>query len=163
MQSPAELLDEQMNVQAAMQPSPEDQSQWLTRYIFVPFRDRPFSTEYIQEYCGLRGLKAGRIIPIQRGTQMVADYDQIGKVPRGLESRGPYGLTGSGMKPVDKAPGQMVESLLQTFNPHHGTDPQQDNGICEIVELLGQTDAQAIRNIQMYCLPEFYKTAREQI
>lgn len=161
MQSPAQLLNEQMAYQASMEPSVEDQSQWLTRYLFVPFRDRPFSTEYIQEYCGLKGLRAGQIIPIQRGRQMIPDYDQIGKVPKGLENRGPYGL--SAMKSVEKTPALMVESLLQTFNPHHGTDPQQDNGICEIVELRGQTDSQAIFDIQMYCLPEFYKTAREQV
>lgn len=161
MQSPAQLLNEQMQYQASMEPSVEDQSQWLTRCLFVPFRDRPFSTEYIQEYCGLKGLRAGQIIPIQRGRQMIPDYDQIGKVPKGLENRGPYGL--SAMKSVEKTPALMVESLLQTFNPHHGTDPQQDNGICEIVELRGQTDSQAIFDIQMYCLPEFYKTAREQL
>lgn len=145
-----------------MRPSAQDRGPWLTRYIFVPFRDRPFSTDFIQEYCGLEGLTAGKITPIVSGRQLIPDYDQVGKVPKGMEWRGGYGL-GNAMKLKEKSPYEMLEGLLATFNPDHDTKPTQDNGICEIAVLRGNEDMQLVCDLQQFCLPNFYATARAQL
>jgi hypothetical protein len=158
------FLDGVIANQRTMRPTAEDASPWLTRCIFIPFRDRPLSILQMGALGGLTELKAGYVLPLTRYKRADIDYDEMKRVPIGPDGEyQPAALGVSAMKFTDRSPYAVVEAIFRIFNPHHGTDPNQDNGICEVEVLRGNDDMEMLRAINQFCLPEIYKTAREQI
>jgi hypothetical protein len=68
-----------------------------------------------------------------------------------------------GDKPFDRTPAEVVEAILTIFNRDHDTGTGEDKGICEVVCLRGNNDLALWREINSFCLPDPYKTAREQV
>jgi hypothetical protein len=158
-----DYLNEQISSQQAQHASVTDTHKWLTRYIFVPFRDRGLSLLQ-QSTLGIVGeIKAGYIIPFTRRQQWIIDYDEVKRVP--TYSDGSYHPSSQGvssMKPTDRAPSRVVDAILRIFNVEHGK-PVEDNGICEVEVLRGIDDMELLRDLNGYCLPERFDKARLQV
>lgn len=163
--SASTYLDDVVNTQASMRPAATDTWARLARYIFNPFHDRAFTLEQMRNLGGMTELKAGFIIPITEYQMLVKDYDEIGRVPKNHDGDGyqwaPDGVQGD--KAFDRAPAEVVEAIFTIFNRDHDTGTGDDRGICEVECLRGNTDLTLWREINRYCLPEAFKTAREQI
>lgn len=165
MSTNAGYLDQIVTSQVARAPEPEDQYYWAARYIFVPFRDRPFTIEQ-QPLLGLPELKAGIILPITKFKQQIVDNDAVMRVP--VDYDGHFKAVGPGIerfKLVDRPPSVVFDALIRIFNPYDGVDTagDKDNGIREVKTLRGQEDFSLLLEIQRACLPEHYDKARLQL
>ena len=157
------FLDTVIADQEARKPAAMDAQPWLARYLFVPFRDRAL-TILQQGLLGLPELRAGYILPITKFKQRIIDYDELKRVPTNYD--GTYQPSSEGVstsKLTDRAPRVVLDAIFRIFNPHHGTNPQEDNGICEIDALRGSEDMVLLHDLQLFALPGEYKTARAQM
>lgn len=154
--SAVQILDGELSFQESQAPRPEDVSQWLTRYIFVPFRDRRLAPEYKAMY-GLKKLRQGIIQPMRTVEKPEPDYQIIKSVDENDLAPGGEGVTE--MRVARRSPKANVDAILRTYGNSKGTP----TGIIEIECLRGQDDPQLARHLQMTLLPEIYKTAREQV
>lgn len=165
MSAPASsYLDDVLNTQASSRPAATDTWARLTRYIFNPFHDRQLTLEQMRTLGGMTEFKADFIIPITEYQMLVKDYDEIGKVPKDYDGEyqwTPHGVDGD--KPFDRAPAEVVEAIFTVFNRDHDTGTGEDKGICEVECMRGNNDLTLWREINRYCLPSAFKTAREQI
>src|SRR4026208_1166651 len=81
-QAALNAFDDVLSFEGQQAPSQEDQSVWLTRYIFVPFRDRPLTPDYMGYY-GLSRLRKGVVQPSQAIDKPEPDYKVIKSVDAG--------------------------------------------------------------------------------
>ncbi len=158
-QSTLEILNHEIQHQADIAPGPEDQNKWLTRYLFVPFRDRPLTPMY-QSLYGITKLRQGIIQPFHRFERVEMDYMVIARQASDMLGTS-YGVTEQRLD--ERAPSVVVAAIIRDFNPHNNLRDEQDNGITEIDCLLGVDDWKLIRELQVYCLPQLYNTARGQM
>lgn len=155
MATPANYLDEQIRSQQAQHASVTDTHQWLTRYIFSPFKDCGLSLKLQGDFGIVGAIKAGYIIPITRRQQWIMDYGEVKNVPTYADgSYHPSSLGVSTMKPTDRAPSRVVEAIFRIFNAYHDTGQNEDNGICEIEALRGSDDMELLREVNDFCLPK---------
>jgi hypothetical protein len=160
MATPIPFLEQVIATQAAMQTAAVDTWALQTRYVFNPFRNEPFTIQQMQDY-GMPSLEAGCVIPITKFNQRDKDYTEMLHVPRDWE--GNFEPTNPGVsaeKLTPRIPAEVLDALLSVFNKHHGTDPFQDNGICEVTELRGNDDMALLLDINRHCLPGRYDTRR---
>jgi len=162
-QAQPNFLDNLISDKQARRPATVDAQPWLARYLFVPFRDRAL-TILQQQLLGLPELRAGYILPITKFKQLIIDYDELKRVPTNYD--GTYQPASPGVSTpmlADRAPGVVMVAIYRIFNPHHDTNPQEDNGICEVEVLRGSEDMALLRELQVLCLPGTYLTGREQL
>jgi len=163
MATPASYLDTLLKDQQARQPAKIDIAYWANRFLFVPFNDRSMTMELMGSL-GLPELKAGLILPITRFRQMIVDNTAVQRVPVGYDGRFVAVAPGiEEMKWKDRPPSVVFDAIMRIFNPYAGVDPAQDNGIREVDALRGNEDFDLLSQIQHTCLPEHYRTGRQQL
>lgn len=159
----AGYLESLIKDQNARVPQAGDRAFWANRYLFVPFRDRELTMELMGSL-GMPEFKAGVILPITRFRQLGVDNSAVQRVPVGHDGTFlPVAPGIEAFKLRDRAPSVVLDAILRIFNPHHGVDAAQDNGICEVEALKGNEDFDLLRQIQQTCLPDGYTKARLQL
>lgn len=124
----------------------------LTHFIFNPFGEKVLTTLYVRFY-GMPSIPAGFLIPIREFAIMDINCAVVGlqsqnSIDTPLQSHAPV------LKEFAREPGKIVRDILRNY----GEVDILPTGVCEIEALRGCEDIGLARDVQLFCLPERFKT-----
>lgn len=157
-QSAIHLLDDELAFQEATQPTPEDRSAWLTRYLFFPFKDHELQPHEKARF-GVKKLRKGIIQPFREVQKQEPDYTVIKSIDPNDVIAAMSVDSGVSEVRLDRwSPLRITNAILRRYSESRGIK----TGTCEIVSLRGNDDTALVRDLQSRLLPQLYSTALQQ-